>query len=331
MIFLTACAQAQPTNSPNSATVPSEPTPTTAKQDSVDGWRIINQVTIPQQTMGAEFLGDQFGVRVGLQGQIDITTDGGQRWTRTADSSVISEAAPDIVDDELIWLSGMGGRVLVSKDSGQNWKFISLTPYTGHIEYLSFVDDQTGWAATTEVSRLFATNDGAQTWYEINLPTGIGEVKAMSLRTPTHGYVLDDTGTLYITANDGQDWSSTSIGLDMSRWTFPKRPASADLLFLDNDHGLLILSLIGDENVVMALRTLDGGQSWQQEILPVGIGQLYLSRDGRTLTVTDLFDNTHLTILRAPELQISSTTPPIATGQHLYTTQCGNQFNNKKC
>ena len=37
--------------------------------------------------------------------------------------------------------------------------------------------------------------------------------------------------------------------------------------------------------MILALRTADGGQTWEQEELPLKIGALHLSSDGTTLAV----------------------------------------------
>ena len=56
--------------------------------------------------------------------------------------------------------------------------------------------------------------------------------------------------------------------------------------FFDADHGLVVLNILGKEKTGMwALRTADGGKTWEEEELPVESGMPYLSRDGAFLAV----------------------------------------------
>jgi len=57
--------------------------------------------------------------------------------------------------------------------------------------------------------------------------------------------------------------------------------------FFDADHGLVVVSLVGGgSSEVLALRTTDGGQTWEEESVPTPIGTFYLTRDGTVLTMT---------------------------------------------
>ena len=53
-----------------------------------------------------------------------------------------------------------------------------------------------------------------------------------------------------------------------------------------DQHGIIVLRLkTGDEENIMAYHTSDAGQTWTSEVVPVEPGSLYISRDGRLLTV----------------------------------------------
>ena len=58
----------------------------------------------------------------------------------------------------------------------------------------------------------------------------------------------------------------------------------AAVRFVDADHGLVVLGLSSKASMV-AFRTVDGGKTWKEESLPVGLGTPYISRDGKFLTV----------------------------------------------
>jgi hypothetical protein len=56
--------------------------------------------------------------------------------------------------------------------------------------------------------------------------------------------------------------------------------------FSDAEHGLVVMHLRNDDQEqVIAYHTSDAGQTWTSELVPVKPGPLYLSQDGRLLTV----------------------------------------------
>lgn len=271
--------------------------PTTSGQ-----WEIAWQVDVRHPTIAAEFLDEAFGVVVGDARELYRTSDGGETWSVATDDAARSRAGLDIVDESVVWLIGAGGRVWVSTDGAQSWREVSRLPYGGHVEFASFIDAQVGWAASAESRQLWKTADGGQTWAEVALPGELRGLVAIALRTARDGYLLDNTGILYITGDGGQSWSSRTLGLEES-WAIPVLTPSAAMRFLDAEHGLVVLSLTRDgESEVLGLRTTDGGQTWQRERVRVAIGQYYLTHDGTLLTVADLVDSGKITVLRTTVL-----------------------------
>ena len=73
----------------------------------------------------------------------------------------------------------------------------------------------------------------------------------------------------------------------------------AAMRFIDADHGVVVLDLAGGgERKIIALRTADGGQAWEEESVPTELGIPYLTHDGQFLTVAGLLDTSNLTLLR---------------------------------
>jgi len=265
---------------------------------AVAGWDIVLQVNVQHPTIAAEFLDEAFGVVVDDASSLHITTDGGRTWTRAANNLAQSRAGLDVVNESVIWLVGAGGRVWTSTDAGQNWQAVARIPYGGHVEFISFLDEHTGWAASAESRQLWATGDGGRTWKEIALPQQAGGLAAIVLRTTLAGYLLDRRGVLFTTQDGGQTWSSQTMGLDESL-SIPVLTPCAAIRFSDEHCGIGILGLAGDgKSEVWAMHTMDGGQSWNHENVPVPIGQFYLTHDGTLLTVADLVDSGKITVLR---------------------------------
>jgi photosystem II stability/assembly factor-like uncharacterized protein len=257
------------------------PTPTA----QTGSWEIVHQTPASQHAFTAAFLNTSFGVTVGHTGDPRYTMDGGQTWERGASLSLDLEGL-DIVDENVIWASGRSVQVRVSTDGGRTWQAASRVGSGTTAPYISFLDTQTGWVATRNSSQLWATVDGGQTWTEIVLPQEIATLAAISLRTATDGYLLDDAGILYITQDGGQTWFPQTLGLDGKIVTAYELPMAA-LRFTDADHGLAAFSLVGGEAKITIIHTTDGGETWEQEKVSVPTGTLHLTHDGKTLTVID--------------------------------------------
>ncbi|MBN2321190.1 MAG: hypothetical protein JXR49_19070 [Acidobacteria bacterium] len=179
----------------------------------------------------------------------------------------------------------------MSTDGGRTWKAVA-DKAGGMGCILSFLDTKTGWLGFGNKFQM--TTDGGATWKDLALPQNVSKVAAISLRTPTDGYLVDDKGVLYITQDGGKTWASQSLGLDGSSIMgfvtqgFVNEVPQAAVRFFDADHGLVVLGLSGKTGMV-ALRTADGGKTWKEESLPDGMGTPYISRDGKFLTVNQSF------------------------------------------
>jgi photosystem II stability/assembly factor-like uncharacterized protein len=136
-----------------------------------------------------------------------------------------------------------------------------------------FMDESLGWG-TTE-TKIVRTNDGGVTWYDATPPglDFVGYSPFVFLDAQT-AWVLNDSGTLYHTANGG------------SSWTWNPVPFSyASLQFLDASNGFAMADLgagAGSQGVAI-YKTNDGGAAWQavfqhepgvDKSLPLG-GQKY--------------------------------------------------------
>jgi photosystem II stability/assembly factor-like uncharacterized protein len=183
------------------------------------------------------------------------------------------------VDVQTIWQCGANG-VSLSTDGGKTWE-ATAEKAGGMSCILAFADTETGWAGSGAEFQM--TTDGGATWEELVLPEDVSRVAAVSLRTPTDGYLVDMDGVLHITQDGGKTWSSKSLGLDDPSVMDLETPLAA-VRFFDAENGLVVLGLFGESSMI-ALRTADGAETWQEESLPVGLGTPYLSRDGKFLAV----------------------------------------------
>lgn len=124
-------------------------------------------------------------------------------------------------------------------------------------------------------------------------------VAAVSLRTADEGYLLTSDADLYATQDGGESW--LLLPLDLASYEgmilMPSDIAMAAIRFFDADNGLVVLSLVGQQSRVVALRTSDGGQTWQEEAVPAEIGVPHLTHDGSFLTVHSFHNTGAITVL----------------------------------
>ena len=88
----------------------------------------------------------------------------------------------------------------VSTDGGKTWKAIA-DKVGGMGCILAFADAKTGVFGFG--AKFQMTTDGGATWKELALPKDVSKVAAISLRTPTDGYLVDDKGGDLYPADQG--------------------------------------------------------------------------------------------------------------------------------
>jgi hypothetical protein len=258
-------------------------------------WTILKAMNFDQPTISVMFLNGSLGISTDLAGGIYYTEDSGASWTY-ATKSGLSRVALEM-NGGMIWHVGFGGSVTRSSDDGHTWQVLSSLPHGGHIEYMSFADEMTGWTVTTELREFFVTRDGARTWTRLPFPEGMGRPAAIHLRTPLDGFLLDTAGNLYVTKDGGVTWEARSLHLPEGS-VIPVLNHSAAMRFVDEEHGFVALNLLaGGAGRVLGLRTGNGGDTWSEESLPVPMGMFHLTRDEGYLTHVDLIDQGKITLL----------------------------------
>lgn len=251
-------------------------------------WQVLGVYQADQNIMTAGFLDELHVATGGVIGEMGYSSNGGQTWLVT-DAQSDCRYGMDIVSPDLIWSCGGATNVRRSMDGGKTWQ--ALTAFgdaftiTNPCHSASFFDETTGWLAN---SNLFGTtNDGGQTWMMQSLPETANKVATIDTYQPSHGYLLDQSGVLFITHDNGQHWQEASR-LDLGALHMPVSAYQlAAMRFADEQHGMIVVSSspYGKNEPVIAFHTSDGGQTWASEQLPVLAGPVYLAREGGYLTV----------------------------------------------
>lgn len=246
----------------------------------------------------AAFEDEQNGIAAGHHSEIRYTTDGGDTWNE-------SESPLASVDfDSLyigkggdVWTSG-GYQLRRSRDGGKKWE--ELPNYSslysgGH--YLSFADSMTGWYAIGERAGsspwVSLTRDGGKTWSEVPVPEYVrNSIMAADLSGVDTGYLLLKDGTLARTTDGGKNWTRVIIPVK-GRMMLDENPGHlVEAVRFDNEmNGTVILYFVKPRGFV-TFDTIDGGRTWLESSLPdnadVKLGNIYLSRNRRLLTIFDL-------------------------------------------
>jgi photosystem II stability/assembly factor-like uncharacterized protein len=246
-------------------------------------WKVAREIPIKHACSLAGFLNANQGITVGYAGEVHFTKDGGKSWPRAVNTSWCRFGL-DIVNEKLAWHCGNAGHVRVSTDGGENWNAVASF---GDMEpeqcrFISFVDEKTGWIAAP--ARFAITADGAQTWKELDSPAGNTDTAALFLRTANEGYLLDVNGVLYATQDGCKTWRSHKLPLNGKLTNF--NCPTAAIQFSDADHGMVVLARKGGG--IISYVTADAGKTWTNAVVSEKLyGFLYLTHDGKTLTVTN--------------------------------------------
>ncbi|MBN1799464.1 MAG: hypothetical protein JW822_12895 [Spirochaetales bacterium] len=260
-------------------------------------WEVIIDTQVKQPVRMAAFLDESFGITGGFSGagKTNRTLDGGKTWN-------ISEASGgclfgiEIIDSNTVWvagkMSGMSfdtpGGLRLSKDGGLTFEESATIRTLPRECPMSFMDENSGWFYQNE--KLRRTADGGKNWKETALPVDAAIIKAVQLRTKTDGYLLDITGNLFTTNDGGNTWSKTQLPLQKYHCLeiMEFESVAAAIRFFDKNNGVVVASLLAEgerKDCVLAFRTKDGGQNWRSELVSYGCGIIFLSPDGRYVTI----------------------------------------------
>ena len=251
-------------------------------------WRVIGVYNADQSIMTAGFLDELHVATGGVVGQMGYSSDGAETWLLT-DAVSDCRYGIDVVSPQVIWACGGATHVRKSVDGGKTWQVLAAfgnpRTITNPCRSASFLDENTGWLAN---SNLFGTTiDGGISWTMRPLPEMADKVATIDTYGSGDGYLLDQSGVLFFTQDDGTHWREASQ-LNLGTLEMPMSAYQlAAMRFSDTQHGLIVISSspYGKVEPILAFHTSDGGKTWTSESVPVLAGPVYLSRKGGFLTV----------------------------------------------
>ena len=228
--------------------------------------------------------------------------DGGLTWNENPTDSISSWITSVAFKDTLNGFGvGYNSKMVYTSDGGYNW-FTIDAPITRHLNKVIYLNNHTLIAVGGEpdpanaLQTVMKSTDGGNHWTVLYDQPGQW-LRSVYFKDTLNGFAVGDSGVFLQTINGGNSWASVSIPLlrDWNDITFTSnligfavggtngtetiiqttdggnnwttliddpgaRLRSID--FINSAHG----KIVGDTAAL--LHTLDGGQSWQHDIVP---------------------------------------------------------------
>lgn len=261
----------------------------TPVQAAAPRWHLTVESPITHRASVAVFTDEKAGITAGYAGAVYVTRDAGKTWSPATNMSACRfglEAVPGAA-----FTAGNQGGVRLSTDGGERWSAVASFGRTepGHARFLSFADAKRGLIATP--SEVAVTLDGAASWTKLTPPDKVGMVAAVSATEEGGALrlrVLDENGTLFVSADDGKTWAEAKSPLFrpvMESMTTPW----ASMRFRGAQGLLAAFTDDKDGPAGHVFRTKDGGKTWSEDALaaPLELGTPTFSHDGTLLTTCD--------------------------------------------
>jgi len=313
-----------PTNLPPTTTQPtSEPKPTRTRIPQPTPIELVpgDEITIVEIEMFTPQRGWALGYQEDHYAWILFTDDGGLSW---ADRTPAFYSLGDVVqgdttvsfqDEKAAWVlfpharindNPAAHRVYRTTDSGETWSSSDPLPFPLEIYYLIsgemfFLNSQQGWLRVHlgithmhDISYLFQTSDGGQTWVLIN-PPGNSMIEAlinteMAFANPLDGWMLKDslggfTPLIEGTSDGGLVWKKIILPAPDGDWvSHDSRCIGFDPVFFEGGKGSFLLNCIPyniethiydtESTISYLYSSSDRGMNWEIQELPGTIEQL---------------------------------------------------------
>ena len=195
------------------------------------------------------------------------------------------------VGDRLVSV-GERGYILYSDDNGNNWQQAQV-PTRAHLNAVTFVDEQYGWAVG-EDQVILATTDGGQSWdrqFDNRDAEFKGPLLDVTFTDRNNGMAIGVYNKVFVTSDGGQSWSRDLERVDnLDEWhLFEIADIDKQSFYIASEMGLLFVSTDGGNSFTQLQTDHDGsfhgllvrkGDDGQDQIAAFGVGGiLYTSTD----------------------------------------------------
>jgi photosystem II stability/assembly factor-like uncharacterized protein len=228
-----------------------------------------------------EFYDQNYGIAVGGDGALAMTTNGGNYWEQIFTDWFEAEYyGVSIINTSDSWIcagwpdsviTGQG-YIVPTSDGGFTWDTMVGYHASGYEDFydIHFFNLSEGIVVGGDESNfdpiILRTTDFGVTWNPVSAPANTYYLRAVDF-VGDEGWAVGKSGSMIHTTDRGNTWTTQSSPADSTLF---------DVDFSDNQHGLAC-------GYGYILRTTDGGQNWQ----PTGIEELKTNVPGViTLTAT---------------------------------------------
>ena len=207
-------------------------------------------VSTSQSVIDASFATATSGFALDSGGTLFRTDNAGASWRILASGSNASRAVQTLSAKTVV-LAGRGLRR--SANGGE--AFDPVGPRGAAVERL----DRAGSVLVAYGRRvLLMSGDGGRRWRKVKRPSKRRTVSAVDFVTARVGFLLDDTGRVFVTRDRGKRWSEL----------FGAGSSNVDgLAFADSKRGWLVLDGYRGDRGGWLLRTDDGGKTFRPQLV----------------------------------------------------------------
>ena len=241
---------------------------------------------------GVQFRDSLDGCALGSEGQVLLTSDGGQNWrtVRTGRSSTDGMSRLVLLDWRDGWAVGPA-TLIGTRDGGETWsELVRNQSENGYLSgnAVAFTDALNGWLVG-HGGLLMRSGDGGRSWARVSLPLPADAHPTLwdvTFVDATTGWLVGEDGALLHTRDGGVTWESQAKGVPVER-VLPRgeKPRPPDVIpgldggpsrltltairFADRERGFA-LGHYSDAGESVILGTRDGGATWRTERVAPG-------------------------------------------------------------
>jgi len=175
------------------------------------------------------------------------STDGGESWEKNNYIDNANITGIDFYNESDGWLLTDDGRIIITKDGGNNWTEKSISSFALYASYR--INQNLGWIV--DRTEIYKTTDGGNTFFKLNTPV-TNELVSVFFTDSLNGWVGTwdyDNSQFYRTRDGGLSWEL--VLENVGSRGFPS------IQFIDSFNGWTV----GFQKVY---RTQDGGSSWEE-------------------------------------------------------------------
>ena len=236
---------------------------------------------------------------VGSDGDISRTCDGGETWVSQESGTDVFLTAISAVDTEVAWAVGQNGTIIKTSDGGVSWHAQFAGEARTFTQVIA-VDADVAWALQ-EPGVVFKTFTGGSFWYPVYAAGGSPSLFGLCAVDANTAWAVGDNGYIVKTTDGGFSWRTQyseftgrlsevdAVDADVA-WAaedfgsgiirtvdggdtwIPTTETSCSLFDIDAVDADTAWA-VGSSNLIR--RTTDGGETWEDQLLPTSIFNTY--------------------------------------------------------